>query len=255
MTTADDDARANRTYWDGYSDRYQAVHGELLDRPLAWGTWSVPEADIGALGELEALAGRDVLELGCGAAQWSLHLRRIGVRPVGLDASARQLDHARSLQQQRRATFPLVQSVATAIPFAAGSFDLVLSDHGAMSYADPADSLPEVARVLRPGGRLVFNAFTPFTATCWNDATGRPDQALHHDYFGPARWDDVGGFVSFEVGYGDWIRALRRHGFIIEDLHELRPGPTATSSHHTAADRTWARRWPAEHIWCARFAP
>lgn len=266
---ADDDARANRRYWDASSDEYQARHGDQLRRPLVWGTWAVPDAEVGALGDV---AGLDVLELGCGAAQWSFALADAGARVVGLDASSRQLDHARlasidrSTRERRRRRgegadrrgrggVALVQASAADVPLADRSFDLVLADHGALSYAAPDDTLPEVHRLLRPGGRLVFSTFTPFHAACWNEATGRPDEALHQPYFDDGRWDDVTGFVSYELGYGDWIRVLRRHRFDVEDLVELRPGPRATSSHHTATDRRWARRWPAEHIWCARRRP
>ena len=42
------------------------------------------------------------------------------------------------------------------MPLADSSFDLVFCDHGAMSFCDPAVTLPEVARLLRPGGRFVF---------------------------------------------------------------------------------------------------
>jgi SAM-dependent methyltransferase len=245
----DDDARTNRAYWDSYSDEYQATHAELLRRRRCWGTWSVPDDEIGAIGPP---AGLDVLELGCGAAQWSTALAAQGARPVGLDASARQLAHARAAgvgaDPQRVA---LVQATATAVPLASASFDLVFCDHGAMSYADPDDTLPEVHRLLRPAGRLVFNTFTPFATVCWDEDEGRPGEVLHQPYFRSPRWDDIGGFVSYELGYGDWIRVLRRHGFVVDDLHELRPSPRATSSHHAAADRHWARRWPAEHIWCA----
>lgn len=251
-TTADDDARTNRRYWDGYSDRYQRDHRSLLARDLAWGTWAVPDEQVGAIGDVRDL---DVLELGCGAAQWSTSLARRGARTVGLDLSARQLGHARAAARDHGVGLPLVLAAADAVPLAGRRFDLVVCDHGALSYADPDHTLPEVARVLRPGGRLVFNVFTPFTSVCWNDELGRPDDALHAPYFGPPRWDDVNGFVSFELGYGDWIRAFRRHGFVVDDLHELRPPADATSSHHTTADRAWARRWPAEHIWCVRIEP
>ena len=249
-TTADDDARTNRRYWDGYADRYERDHGAHLARELAWGTWAVPEAEVDALGEV---AGLDVLELGCGAARWSIALAARGARVVGLDGSERQLDHARERRRGAEATVPLVLASATAVPLADDRFDLVFCDHGAMSYAHPGDTLPEVARLLRPGGRLVFAVFTPFAAVTWDDVTERSDEALHQPYFGTERWDDVNGFVSFELGYGDWIRALRRHGFVVDDLIELRPDADATSSHHTARDREWARRWPAEHIWCAHL--
>src|SRR6185503_1093575 len=90
--------RRNRDFWDGDADAYQAVHAPDLERaPRAWGVWRVPEADLGALGDV---VGRDVLEFGCGAAQWSVALARAGARPVGLDQSRAQLRHARRLQQE-----------------------------------------------------------------------------------------------------------------------------------------------------------
>jgi SAM-dependent methyltransferase len=254
---AGDDARTNRDYWDGYSDRYQADHGEQLARPLAWGTWAIPDAEVGALGEV---TGLDVLELGCGAAQWSIALADAGARVVGVDVSARQLAHATDLVASRPApsagseagSVVLVQGAGHAIPLADASVDLVLSDHGALSYVHPDDALPEVARVLRPGGRVLIDTFTPFTGVCWDEEEARWDDHLHQPYFGSDRWDDVGGFVSFELGYGAWIRAFGRHGFLVTDLHELRPPSDARSSHHDADSRRWARRWPAEHIWVAR---
>jgi hypothetical protein len=59
------------------------------------------------------------------------------------------------------------------------------------------------------------------------------------------------GMVEFQLGYGAWIRLLRSHGFVVEDLIELRPQPNATTT-YDLAPLEWARRWPAEHIWKAR---
>ena len=247
MTDLPVDAAVNRAYWDGYSDEYQRTHGEQLRTPLAWGMCAVPERRVRALGRVR---GTDVLEYGCGAAQWSIFLARQGARVVGLDNSAVQLAHARTLMAEHGVDVPLVHAPAEAVPLADASFDLVFCDHGAMSYADPHVTLPEVARLLRPGGRLVFNMITPFTSVCWNDETARTDTALHHDYFGLGRWTDVDGFVSYELGYGDWVRLFRAHGFVVDDLIELRPSARATSSYLAPDERAWARRWPNEHIWC-----
>ena len=75
--------RTNRAFWDADADAYQAVHAEQFDRELcAWGVWGVPESELGVLGDVD---GRDVLELGCGAAQWSVGLAHRGARAVGLD--------------------------------------------------------------------------------------------------------------------------------------------------------------------------
>ncbi len=61
-----------------------------------------------------------------------------------------------------RTPYPLVHADGERLPFASGAFDVVLSDHGAMSWADPYRTVPEVARVLRQGGRFAFNACTPW---------------------------------------------------------------------------------------------
>src|SRR3954451_4845568 len=87
------DDRRNSAFWDGDADGYQAGHGDALaDAPLAWGADRVPESELQVLGDTRA---KDVLELGCGAAQWSIALARAGARIVGLDVSTRQLAHAR----------------------------------------------------------------------------------------------------------------------------------------------------------------
>jgi len=81
----------NRAFWDDYSDRYQADHGpQLAVHGAAWGVWQIPEDDLRILGEV---AGLDVLELGCGAAQWSIALAERGARPIGLAARARGPAH------------------------------------------------------------------------------------------------------------------------------------------------------------------
>src|SRR6478735_999543 len=142
----------NRESWDAYSDEYQDRHGEQLAASggLAWGTYQIPEA---TLRVLDDVVGKDVLELGCGAAQWSIALARLGARPVGLDLSDRQLEHARRLMAEAGVEFPLVSASAEAVPLPDASFDIVFCDHGAdelcRSVPDRARSRP-VAPVRRP---------------------------------------------------------------------------------------------------------
>lgn len=64
----DERTRANRRDWDAKSNRYQAHHGpNMAAKALAWGTWRISEADVGALGEF---AGRAILEIGCGGGHF-----------------------------------------------------------------------------------------------------------------------------------------------------------------------------------------
>jgi SAM-dependent methyltransferase len=243
-------ALRNREHWDRQADEYQAVHGPQLNvDDLIWGAWSIPESEVGALGEIE---GKDVLELGCGAARWSIELARRGARPVGLDNSGRQLEHARRLLAEAGLDFPLAHASAEEIPLPDESFDIVFSDHGALSWADPHVVVPEAARVLRLGGVLAFNVSSPLLDVCWNEETHRADAGLHRSYFDLQKVPEDGGAVTYRLADGEWIRLLRANGFSIEALIELRPPEGATTTYGDYVPLEWARQWPGEHLWKAR---
>jgi SAM-dependent methyltransferase len=241
----------NRRAWDAASDAYQRAHGEQLARePQAWGVWSVPESELLLLGDVH---GRDVLEYGCGAAQWSIALARRGARVTGLDNSSRQLDHARAAITAAGVDVRLVHAPGEATTLAAQSFDLVFCDHGAMSFAAPEQTIPEVARLLRPGGVLVFNMEHPLHAVCWDDAAGGPIRALGRSYFELDRSDDpVDGTVNFSRPLSVYGELLARHGFVIERFVEPRPSADALTSYVDYVAREWARDFPAELIIRAR---
>jgi SAM-dependent methyltransferase len=242
-------AARNRTSWDVFSDEYQAAHGDALtSKGMAWGTAHAPESELRVLGDV---AGRDILEFGCGAAQWSIALARAGARPIGLDNSGRQLEHARRLIAEAGVDFPLIHASAEAVPLPDASFDIVFCDHGAMTFADPYRTVPEAARLLRPGGLFAFNHHSPIETMCWAAGEEVVGTTLVNDYFGSHVVDD-GEDVVFQLPYGEWIRLFRANGLIVEDLIEPRPAPGATSTYRAQAELAWARRWPAECIWRLR---
>ncbi|HEX2030804.1 MAG TPA: class I SAM-dependent methyltransferase [Actinomycetota bacterium] len=239
----------NRRHWDQEADDYQRRHGRSLrQRPMAWGVWRIPEEELGILGDV---AGKEVLELGCGAAQWSAALAEAGARPVGLDLSGRQLEHARDEMARRGVSFPLVQATGEHLPFADGSFDLVFADHGAMTFSNPRRAVPEVARVLRPRGLFAFSHDTPIHFMCWDPDEQRYVPRLVGDYFDMRSGDDEVSVV-FQLPYAEWLRVFRQAGLVVEDLVELRPPPDAETTYEEYADLDWARRWPAEQIWRLR---
>jgi SAM-dependent methyltransferase len=236
--------RINRQVWERSSHNYQLRHGaRLRTNPAAWGSWRVPEAELRILGDV---TGKDVLELGCGAAHWSIHLAGTGARAVGLDITYHQLEHAKSVSH----TIPLVQGNAESLPFPDESFDIVFSDFGAMTFADPVRTVPEAARVLRDGGLLAFSTDSPLLYLCWPDGQEHVADRLSLDYFDLRRFGDE--LVEFTLPYGDWIRLFRRCGLTVEDLVEPRPAPGASSSFRSSVEFEWARRWPSEVIWKAR---
>ena len=179
-----------------------------------------PNRSCSVLGDV---AGKDILEFGCGAAQWSIALAKRGARPVGLDLSARQLEHARRLMAEAGVDFPLVEASAEAVPLPDASFDIVFCDHGAMTFADPYRTVPEAARLLRPGGLFAFSHHSPIETICWPLDAEEVGDRLALDYFGMHAIDD-GEDISFQLPYGEWIRLFRANGFVVEDLIEPRPG-------------------------------
>jgi SAM-dependent methyltransferase len=239
--------RRNRAYWDARADEYQATHAEHIGRPEPrWGMWQLPESELGILGDV---AGKDVLELGCGAAQWAILLAQRGARVTGLDNSVRQLEHARAAMAEAGVEFPLVHAPAEQVPLPDASFDVVFCDHGALTFADPYRAVPEAARLLRPGGVFAFSHSTPFVQLFWrgDDLT----ETLQADYFGMHAWDE-GDYIEYNLPYGEWVRLLLESGFEIEALVEIRPPAGAESTYREPSETAWARRWPMEEIWKAR---
>jgi SAM-dependent methyltransferase len=248
---ASSDARRNRAAWDATSDEYQRRHREFIGRSEPrWGMWQLPESELQILGDV---AGKDVLEYGCGAAQWSILLARAGARPVGLDNSGRQLEHARTLMDEAGVDFPLVHASAGEAPLDDDAFDIVFCDHGAMTFADPYATVPEVARVLRPGGLFAFSHSTPLALLCFDDEAETIGTELRRDLFGLHRlpWLDDEP-VEFNLPMSGWIDLFRGNGFVVEDLIEIQPPEGATSTYRSPDETEWARRWPMEQIWKLR---
>jgi SAM-dependent methyltransferase len=172
-----------------------------------------------------------------------------GAIVVGLDLSEEQL--AAAAGAMRAARYPLVQGAAEQLPFAPGSLDVVLADHGGLSWAPAHLAVPEAARVLRRGGRLVFNATSPWSDACYDERTDRVTTRLHYDYFEAAPNTEDDGASSYRLTYSGWIRMLRGAGLVIDDLIEPRPEPGMRSGYMQADPPDWASRWPAEMLWIA----
>ena len=245
--------RRNRTQWDAWAAGYAewAPRAWTAAAPT-WGVFSVPDADLGVLPS--SVDGLDVVELGCGTAYISAKLARGGARPVGIDASPAQLETARRMQARFGLDFPLHLGNAERTPFPDASFDLAVSEYGASIWCDPYRWIPEAARLLRPGGQLIFliNGVLLTLCTPEDAAPDTPaSDRLERPYFGLHRLDWADGSVTFTLGYGDWIRVLRANGFEVEDLIEVQPPAGATTSFPIVTPE-WARQWPCEEIWKAR---
>ena len=216
---------------------------------LTWGIFGVPELELRALGDV---SGLDIVELGCGTAYLSAWLAKQGARPVGVDPTPTQLATAREMQAEFGLEFPLVEAVGEDVPLPDASFDLAVSEYGASIWADPYRWIPEAARLLRPGGRLVFLRNSTIVILCQAlDGATETLQRAQRD-LNRIEWEDTGE-VEFHLPAGALIDVLRDSGFEVERLIELyAPEGAETHAYYDYVSADWARKWPAEEIWVAR---
>ncbi|HEY3871057.1 MAG TPA: class I SAM-dependent methyltransferase [Actinocrinis sp.] len=242
----------NQRHWD---ERAAAWHGPLARghwsrTEPSWGLWSAPESQVGVFPN--GVAEMDAIELGCGTAYVCAWLARAGARPVGVDVSHAQLATARSMQQEFGLAFPLVLADAERLPLLDSGFDFAVSEFGASLWCDPHRWIPEAARVLRPGGQLVFVRRSPLFALC-AAAGEQAGPALLRPQFGLRERADADAMsVEFTMPHGEMLRLLRSCGFIVEDLIEIQ-APEPAHRDYPEVTAAWAHRWPSDEIWKARL--
>ena len=250
----DADVAVNRAVWTASNARYTDARASAAwqEPEISWGVWQVPEAQLKALPP--SVAGLDVVELGCGTAYFSAWLARRGARPVGVDPTPAQLATARRCQAELDLPFPLVEAPGERVPLPDGSFDLAVSEYGASIWADPFLWILEAARLLRPGGRLIFLRGWTLSLLC-TAQSGPVGEQLVRPQFGMYRfdWRPEGDGIEFHLPHGDLLRLLRANGFEVLDLIEIQAPPGAEDHpFYSSVPAAWAKRWPSEEIWVAR---
>src|SRR4051812_7592784 len=228
---AEESARANRRWWDAAAPAYLAEHGrDLGEVDFLWCPEGLREADAHLLGDV---AGRRVLEVGCGSAPCSRWLRGQGADVVALDLSAGMLARARELNRETGIDVPLLQAEAGALPVATDCVDLVCSAFGGLPFvSDVSVALAEVARVLRPGGRFVASVNHPMRWP-FPDSPDPEDLRVTSSYFDRRPYVETDGdgttvYAEHHRTVGDWVRAVVGAGLALDDLiePEWTPGRT-----------------------------
>ncbi|MEW9527850.1 class I SAM-dependent methyltransferase [Microbispora sp. NPDC049125] len=227
-------SRANRGWWDGAADDYQAEHGGFLrDDGFVWCPEGLDEADARLLGDV---AGRRVLEIGCGAGQCGRWLAGRGAEVAAIDLSYRQLQHSRRIDLSAGTSLPVAQADAEALPFRDESFDVACSAFGALPFvADAGVALREIRRVLRPDGLLVFSVSHP-VRWAFPDDPGPRGLTADRPYFDRSPYVEfssggVPSYVEHHRTMGDWVGLIVSAGLILTGLIE----PEWPGGH----DRVW----------------
>jgi len=237
--------RANADYTDARAEAAWAKD------EVDWGVWHVPESELHALPDV---TGKDVVELGCGTGYFGAWLKKLGAaRVVGVDPTPAQLETARRCNERFGLGLEFVEAFAEDVPLPDAAFDLAVSEYGASIWADPGRWIPEAARLLRPGGELVFLRNSTLAILCSPDEDLPTTETLQRPQFGMYRFQWPGEGVEYHLPHGDWIRLLRANGFEILDLIEIQaPADAETNERYDYVTAEWGRKWPAEEIWVAR---
>ncbi len=151
-------------YWNSPAGRQWIDHETALDAALG------PVLDA-VLASAALEPGQSVLDLGCGTGASTLHAAGLvgpQGRVEGIDISQVMLDRARiraATAHAGNAAFTLAD--AQTHPFAAAQYDILISRFGMMFFDDPVAAFANIARAIRPGGRMVFAAWGPLARNPW----------------------------------------------------------------------------------------
>ncbi len=214
-----------RMAWNAVSGAYQKLHEHSTLR-VSYSAWAPPESDLQLLGNV---AGRHILDLGCGGGQNSIALARQGALVTGVDLSEMQIVHARQLAVANAVGVEFMLGNGEELDaFAGGAWDVVFSSNTFPYIADMSRCLAGCAHVLRHGGQLVFSLDHPARACFFDEETGELLPYPGRSYFdeSPLHWRFDGTPIrmeSYPRTLATWVTLLVNAGFRLARLVEPLP--------------------------------
>lgn len=147
----------------------EAIDGFKQVQHAIWAAGDFPEIaerniwDVGAriVRHLGVSQGENVLDVACGSGNAALRAAKSGASVVGVDLTPELFDRARQLADEAGVWMELLEGDAENLPFEDEEFDVVLSTFGHMFAPRHRVAASEIARVLRPGGRIGLCTWTP----------------------------------------------------------------------------------------------
>jgi len=211
---------ANKKAWDQIAEKYRGA----CCLPV-WGPFDVC-ADRDLLG---SVAGKTVLEIGCGSGHSISYLAHRGVQQAyGLDISTTQAAFATHLNREHVAS-GRVQIFETPMEERLGfeDIDLIYSIYAIGWTRDPHALFQNLWSYLRPGGKLVWSWEHPiFSKVRYQDG----NYIVHNSYFDEGayfneRWGGSDGVYMQTRTVATWFRYLTAAGFTVRDFLEPEPAP------------------------------
>lgn len=227
--------QTQRTAWNSAAETYNSLHED--------GSSLIGLGQREILALLGDVAGREILEIGCGSGKGCVALTRHGAQVTGVDVSDAQLALARQRAEEAGVAVRLLQGDGAALPpLPAAHFDAIIANFSLLYIEDIAVCLDGCARLLRPGGRLIFAQDHPIRACFWDAEMEEESVLPARSYFDdtPLEWTYTGTDVpmrSFHRTLAWWINSLHEAGLQVTALREL-PQPAGWADDPNADEYT-----------------
>ncbi len=242
-----------RQTWNAISPHYQAEHRIPCDF-VHYGPHCPNEDQLQLIGDV---AGKHVLEIGCGGGQCSIAFAKRGAFATGIDISDEQVTFARTLAKEHGVKATFQQGDVTSLkPIADKTQDVVFSAYALMYVRQLDHCFAEVHRVLKPGGLFVFSLDHPFWYCLAEKELRIEFPYFDHEY--SYEWEQTGlqsrpRVKQYQRTVGEYYRLLRGAGLDVLDIIE--PEPVEAGSGQDWGDYYSPKRQqmvPATIIWKTR---
>ena len=227
--------------WDASAQAWLSLMGDEGDFSRA------KVLDAPMLARVEAARPGSVLDVGCGEGRFCRMMAKTGAAVTGLDPTEALLCAARA-----GGAADYVQGRAEEMPFANGSFDMVVSYLSLIDISDMRTGIAEMARVLKPGGRLLIG-----NLNSWITASQiRGDGWVRHDdgsvsawidryleeYAYPAEWGGV-RIVNWHRPMSAYMQALLLQNLTLMYFDEPRVNGTSEDMRKNRAPYLYLMEW------------
>jgi len=220
--------------WIDHVNRVDPNRDYLLDQPM-----------LEQAGDVE---GWDVLDIGCGEGRFCRMMAARGARVIGIDPTKTFLERA-SIGDPRQ---DFVKGVGEALPFQSDTFDLAVTYLTLIDMPDFRGAIQEMARVLKPGGRVIvanLNSFATTRPTAWyRDSEGNKLHLAVEDYYEERalllEWSGL-SIYNWHRPMEAYMQAFLGAGFTLQHFSEPRPTEEAVRLFPSMADEY---RVPLFHV-------
>lgn len=206
------------------------------------------------LGQLGDVSGKGILDLGCGEGGYSRELAQRNATVTAVDCSKFFINYAEMKSQEYRLNIQhYIRNSNDLYGVEDNAFDIVLCSMMLMDCEDLDGTIKEVARVLKPSGKLFASVLHP----CFNGKNiGRMDEGIERkvivgNYFHPTEWEAPlpqgrTAVIWRHRTLEDYVKVFIKCGLTIVDLNE--PRPTAEQSEISTAI-AWLQKIPLFLFW------